>query len=117
VAYESWLTEEGLPKVQGRDVSTMFTESFFARSQPVFAELDDWNTWGAVQAPPEIPKPLSTTSASQPQSSSQAGWFTNLLIGLLLGVALYVLFTYREKIFSALKGLAGNKSGEEASNG
>ena len=118
VAYESWLTEEGLPKVQGRDVSTMFSESFFARSQPVFAGLDEWDTWGAVQAPPEIPKPSSAlASAKRSQANSQSGWFANLMIGLLLGVALYVLFTYREKIFAALKGLAGSKSGEEVSNG
>lgn len=117
VAYDSWLTEEGLPKGQGMDVSKMFTEAYYARSQPVFAELDEWDTWGAVQAPPKIPKPFgATASANQPQVSSQTGWFANLLIGLLLGVALYVLFTYREKIFAALKGLAGNKSGEGVSN-
>ncbi len=117
VAYESWLTEEGLPKAQGRDLTMMFADSFFARSQPVFAGLDEWDTWGAVQAPPEIPKQSGAlASASQPKASSQTGWFANLLIGLLLGVALYVLFTYREKIFAALKGLAGNKSGEGVSN-
>jgi FtsP/CotA-like multicopper oxidase with cupredoxin domain len=117
VAYESWLTEEGLPKAQGRDLTMMFADSFFARSQPVFAGLDEWDTWGAVQAPPAIPKQSNTLAgANQPQANNQTGWLANLLIGLLLGVALYILFTYREKIFAALRGLAGNKSGAEVSN-
>ena len=118
VAYDSWLTDEGLPKAQGVDPSVMFTEEFFKRSVPVFAVWGDEKTWGAVQAPPEVLKiPTPTTgNASNAQFGSQSGWFAQLLVGLLLGVAIYLVYTYRGKIFAALKGLAGNKSGEEVSN-
>ncbi len=116
LAYDSWLTDEGLPKGQGRDVSNMFTEAFYNRSQPVFAGLDAVNTWGAVQAPPVIPKVSPPAPAGQNQASASSSWFSQLLVGLLLGIAVYLAYVFREKIVAALKGLASSRLNKEVAN-
>lgn len=91
IVYKSYLNENGMPKVQGVDITQYFTKAFQERKLPVWQDADEWGSLGevsllqAAEQPPMGAKPSASSSVK------------NLFIGLLLGVIAYLLFANRKR--------------------
>lgn len=121
IVYKSYLTEEGLPKLQGGDISPYFTKEFYERTVPVWQDADEWNSLGeangegyvpprAFQSPAEIQKNKAAAEAAAGGGSNS---FRNFMIGLLMGVFAYLLVLNREKVIAMAKSLStSNKGGQ-----
>ncbi len=48
IAYESFLTENGLPRVNGTDLTKFFTDEYYDRSYPVWGTLENADKFGIV---------------------------------------------------------------------
>ena len=115
LVYKSYLNEMGMPKVQGVDISPLFTKAFFERKVPVWQGADEWNSLGEIngegyEAPPpgkpvEIEAPPSTLTGTQGEESA----FQNFAVGLILGVFAYLLIINREKVIRVIALLKGGK--------
>jgi hypothetical protein len=119
IVYKKYLTPEGLPKTIGESIGPLFTKTFFERKYPVWQDIDEWNSLGEVDAsdyvapPPAVPipveegpKPLGAMDNSALTQGQDSG-FMNILFGILLGIAAYLLLINREKVmalFSSVKG-------------
>ena len=102
IVYKSYLSENGIPKTKGIDISAYFGRKFQTRGVPVFANLDAWNSLGGVfglepePAPKQaVPKPVVTPPLVTPNSGNA---FRNFIVGLLLGLAVYLLYIQREHV-------------------
>ncbi|CAL1241014.1 multicopper oxidase domain-containing protein [Candidatus Methylocalor cossyra] len=104
IVYDSYLDENGVPKTHGMDLKPYFTKEFWQRKIPVWQDwLDDWGSLGAPATPlaaKPAPPPQSPPAvpATAPSSSSAGGLFS----GLLLGIAGYLLYLYRERLFALI---------------
>jgi FtsP/CotA-like multicopper oxidase with cupredoxin domain len=118
VVYKKYLTEEGLPKGIGEDITPLFTKAFHARKYPVWQGIDDWNSLGEVDAsgfkspPPAIPivveGPQSMADALKAQEDGNNGnSFRNFLVGLILGILAYTAIINREKIMALISSKKG----------
>ncbi|MEN8259841.1 MAG: multicopper oxidase domain-containing protein [Pseudomonadota bacterium] len=97
VVYKSYLTEEGLPKVQGVDITQYFTKKFQSRNLPVWQDADEWNSLGDVPTGEVVSEAVVGGTAEAP---TESGGLRNFLVGLLLGVVAYLVFVYRKRIES-----------------
>ena len=118
VVYKKYLTEEGLPKGIGEDITPLFTKAFHARKYPVWQGIDDWNSLGEVDAsgfkapPPAVPLvvegPQSMADALKAQESgNNSNSFRNFLVGLILGILAYTAIINREKIMALISSFKG----------
>jgi hypothetical protein len=117
IVYKSFLTDEGIPKLQGVSVEPYFTKDFFARNLPVWQDADEWNSLGEVNA-----KDYTTPQAFQlPATDNAAGlgqvgegnFFSHLITGLIAGILFYLLFVNRDKVIGIAKSLrSSNKGGQ-----
>jgi len=117
LVYKKYLNEMGLPKTIGEDISALFTKAFYQRKVPVWQELGKWNSLGEIDArgykAPPAGKPLAVESGPkslkiilEEESNAIANGtvdddsFSNFILGLLLGIAGYLLFLNREKVMA-----------------
>ena len=120
VVYKKYLTEEGLPKGIGEDITPLFTEAFHARKYPVWQDIDDWNSLGEVdgrgyKAPPpgvpllvKGPKSMAEALKEQQNDGNGNGYsFRNFLVGLILGIFAYIAIINREKIIALVSSKKG----------
>ena len=102
VVYKNYLTEEGLPKVQGVDLAQYFTKEYYQRRLPAWQQLDDWNSLGTVSMDNSvgvIPQPASTITPEQLAAATDSGNpFRNFIVGLLLGALIYWLMVNRKRV-------------------
>lgn len=80
ITYESYMSEKGLPKLQGVDPSKFFTKEFHRRETPVWMDFDLRGFYGDIK-------------------NDNSGLWRFLLIGLLLGsiVAVISIFIFPKK--------------------
>ena len=114
LVYKSYLNEMGMPKVQGVDISPMFTKAFFERKVPVWQDADDWNSLGEVNAEGYVaPLPSQPVDVLAPPSAAGAqvedNAFRNFIVGLIFGVLAYLLIINREKVIRVIGLLKGGK--------
>jgi len=114
MVYKSYLNEMGMPKVQGVDISPMFTKAFFERKVPVWQDADTWNSLGEVNAAGYIaPPPSQPVDVLAPPSSAGAqaedNAVRNFIVGLIFGVLAYLLIINREKVMRVIALLKGGK--------
>ncbi|MGR9117214.1 MAG: multicopper oxidase domain-containing protein, partial [Gammaproteobacteria bacterium] len=111
LVYKSYLNDKGMPKVQGVDISPMFTKAFFERKVPVWQDADAWNSLGEVNAEGYVaPPPSQPVNIEAPPSAVtgvQAGdnAFRNFIVGLIFGMLAYLLIINREKIMRVIASL------------
>jgi hypothetical protein len=113
--YKSFLTDEGIPKLQGVSVAPYFTKDFFARNLPVWQDADEWNSLGEVDAEgynaPQAFQPVTTDNATGTAGVSEENFFSNFITGLIMGIFAYLLFVNREKVIAIAKSLSSSKKG------
>ncbi len=125
LVYKKYLNEMGLPKTIGEGVGSLFTKAFQQRKIPVWQNADEWNSLGEAntkgyKAPPpgtpmvieEGPKSLKkineeAAAAAVAQGGGTSGGFGNFIIGLILGIAAYLLVVNREKIIALVSSKGG----------
>ncbi len=124
IVYKSYLSEEGIPKIQGVDITAYLTKEFHARQYPVWQDADDWNSLGEVDPQGFKPKPAFVPvvkemrkapgkAQAQTAPANESSPFKNFFIGLLLGVFAYLLIVNREKVFAMIQSLkSANKGGQ-----
>ncbi|NOQ63824.1 MAG: multicopper oxidase domain-containing protein [Methyloprofundus sp.] len=110
LVYKKYLNEVGLPKTIGESMEPLFTEKFHARKLPVWQNIDDWNSLGEVDATGYVAPPASiiaapdVTPGSADIETPADNSVRNLIFGLLLGLAVYLLFVNRAKFSGKEKG-------------
>jgi hypothetical protein len=113
IVYKSYLDENGTPKTHGMDLAPYFTKEFWERKIPVW---QDWaDDWGSL-AEPAVVQTAAATNGTEITSVSSApdvaatdtssGPLGSLFNGLLLGIAGYVLYLYRERVLTVISQLA-----------
>lgn len=104
IVYKSYLNDSGLPQVShfGIDLNKFFTKEYYERRIPVWQDLDEWSSLGS---------PGGQTGLSAQEQTS----LLNGVIGLLIGLVIYLIFAKREQIklsaiaaVSRLKGAKGS---------
>jgi FtsP/CotA-like multicopper oxidase with cupredoxin domain len=123
LVYKKYLNEVGMPKGIGEDISPLFTKQFQDRKYPVWQNIDAWNSLGEIDGkgykkPPAGtpmavetgPKSLKTIleEESSGTADTEDNSFSNFLLGLILGIAVYLLFLNREKIMAMASSKGGN---------
>ena len=83
VAFESFLGENGMPKLQGVDVSPFFTKEFYQKKYPIWNLSDDKKLYGEVA----IPANKSTEVSGENQNSFDLNQIIILLIQILVLLA------------------------------
>jgi hypothetical protein len=119
IVYKSYLDENGTPKTHGMDLAPYFTKEFWERKIPVW---QDWaDDWGSLAEPAVVQTAAATNGteitsvssapdvAATDTSSSPLG---SLFNGLLLGIAGYVLYLYRERVLAVVSQLASQAKGK-----
>ena len=91
IVYKSYLGPGDVPKLQGVDLSPYFTEAFYQRKQPVWQNIDEWDSLGDPDA-----KKQEAAEAAAAEESEASPW-GRFWIGLLIGLLAYVLFSNRER--------------------
>jgi Multicopper oxidase len=118
VVYKSYLTEEGLPKVQGVDLAPYFTKAFYQRKVPVWQDADEWNSLGGlVEQQTAATETTQAKGAASAVAAPQGGnAFRNFVVGLLLGIVIYLLIVHRQRVekiaYQAVALIKGSKGGE-----
>lgn len=108
VVYKKYLNEEGMPKAQGVDLSKYFTKEFFQGRLPVWQDGDALGTLGAIETDPSVgvdpasikpdPKKAGAAVNADAVGGSGGGSFFRFILGLLLGVGVYMFLTNREQV-------------------
>lgn len=123
IVYKSYLTDEGLPKVQGIDLSNYLTKEFHARRFPVWQDIDKWNSLGEVEPegyqakPAFIPVVTEMRKAPGKQSKNtiviekKDNSVRNFFVGLILGILAYLLVINREKLLSMFRSMTSSTKG------
>jgi FtsP/CotA-like multicopper oxidase with cupredoxin domain len=113
LVYKKYLNKVGMPKAIGESAEALFTKRYQQRKVPVWQDIEGWDL-GEVDAkgyiaPPAAvpvvveagPKPFKAI-ADENQSTANSA-FTNLILGLIIGIALYLLYLNREQILAMAK--------------
>lgn len=122
LVYKKYLNEVGLPMGIGESVEPLFTKEFHDRKYPVWQDIDAWNSLGEVdakgyKAPPAAtpmaveagPKSLkSILEEERANGASDDSSVSNFIFGLILGIALYIMFLNREKIMAMISSKGGS---------
>jgi FtsP/CotA-like multicopper oxidase with cupredoxin domain len=111
LVYKKYLNEVGMPKAIGESSKALFTKRYQQRKLPVWQDIEGWDL-GEVDArdytPPPAgtplavearPKTFSVLAKEESQNQGNSG-FTNFILGLLFGLAMYVLYLNREKVIA-----------------
>ncbi|MEE9397411.1 MAG: multicopper oxidase domain-containing protein [Methylococcales bacterium] len=119
VVYKKYLTEEGMPKVQGIDLAAYFTKEFQQRSYPVWQDADEWNSLGEVDTTEKGNRETADGSVvseeahnvNTPQTDRNS--FRNLFVGLLAGLLLYFIIVRREQVMKLINSRMNGKGVDE----
>ncbi|MEO1880345.1 MAG: multicopper oxidase domain-containing protein [Methylococcales bacterium] len=111
LVYKKYLNKVGMPKAIGESSKALFTKRYQQRKLPVWQDIEGWDL-GEVDArdytPPPAgtplavearPKTFSVLAKEESQNQGNSG-FTNFILGLLFGLAMYVLYLNREKVIA-----------------
>jgi hypothetical protein len=110
IAYDTYIDENGTPKAHGMDLKPYFTKEYWQRKIPVWQDwADDWNSLGAPTGtmatnPGVANKPLPAPPPPPPTVASSGGG-NGLFTGLLLGIAGYFVYLYRERLLALVGSL------------
>lgn len=100
LVYKSYLNDNGIPKLQGVDVTPYFTNEYFARQTPVWQDIDAWNSLGEPEEVDDVGSAFvvqaTDKSASSEASSGNGDTSVNFFFGLILGLIAFLTFKYRE---------------------
>lgn len=114
IAYDGYMDQNGTPKTHGMDLKPYFTKEYWQRKIPVWQDwADDWNSLGAPTGtmatnPGVANKPLPVPPPAPPVAAS-SGSGGGLFSGLLLGIAGYFLYLYRERLMTLVASLTKGK--------
>ncbi len=92
IVYKSFLDPNDVPRIQGIDISQYFTKAFYQRQLPVWQGIDEWNSLGDpgyVESEGAEGAQAAAKTTIKPSKSP----VKNLIIGMLLGLLAYILFT------------------------
>jgi FtsP/CotA-like multicopper oxidase with cupredoxin domain len=114
IAYKNYVDENGTPKTHGMDLKPYFTKEFWQRKIPVWQDwMDEWGSLGApagtMDANPGASAKAAAVSAApaaSPPTVESASGSGGLFSGLLLGVAAYLLYLYRERVLALIGQIA-----------
>jgi FtsP/CotA-like multicopper oxidase with cupredoxin domain len=116
IVYDSYLAEDGTPKTHGMDLKPYFTKEFWQRKIPVWQDwADDWGSLAtpagtvAAAATATPAQPAATPGAQAPAGSGGGGLFS----GLLMGIAGYLLYLYRERLMALAHQIASLAKGKQ----
>ncbi len=111
LVYKKYLNKVGMPKAIGESSKALFTKRYQQRKLPVWQDIEGWDL-GEVDArdytPPPAgtplavearPKTFSVLAKEESQNKGNSS-FTNFILGLLFGLAMYVLYLNREKVIA-----------------
>lgn len=106
MVYKKYLSENGMPKGIGESPLPLFYKKYQQRKLPVWQDVVDWD-YGEIDARGYVPSPAGIPLAVEaaPKAFSETAGSTgtptsNLIIGLAIGMLLYLLFTSRVTIIS-----------------
>ena len=123
LVYKSYLNENGMPKVQGSDITPLFTQAFHSRQYPVWQDFDEWNSLGepeevededlgdAFVVPPPKDKNKKTVAATL-IATTDATPVVNFMKGLGAALVVFLLYAFRGKLTGVLS-LFGKKGGRK----
>jgi len=105
IVYKSYLNDSGLPQVShfGIDLNKFFTKEYYERRIPVWQDLDEWSSLGS---------PGGQTGLSAQEQTS----LLNGVIGLLIGLVIYLIFAKREQIKQSAIAAVSRLKGTKGSN-
>ncbi|MDV6341338.1 multicopper oxidase domain-containing protein [Nitrosomonas sp. Is24] len=105
IVYKSYLNDSGLPQVShfGIDLNKFFTKEYYERRIPVWQDLDEWSSLGSPGG--------QTSLSAQTQTS-----LLNGVIGLLIGLVIYLIFAKREQIKQSAIAAVSRLKGAKGSN-
>ncbi len=119
IVYKKYLNEVGLPMGIGESVEQLFSKKFQERKLPVWQDIDAWNSLGEIDAKaykaPKAAKPLAVEEGPKSMAFydnvvvDEDNSVSHFIWGLILGVALYLLFLNREKIMIMIASARGGK--------
>lgn len=89
VVFESFLGENGMPKLQGVDVSPFFTKEFYQKKYPIWTLSDDKKLYGAIDKQKSEENKGRSDSDNSPFQLSQIAM---LLLQLIILVVTVILF-------------------------
>ena len=124
IVYKNYLEADGTPKAHGMDLKPYFTKEYWQRKVPVWQDWgDDWGSLGAPDGTMDKDPGAATKAAeaalaapvSPPPGAAAAGQQSSgggLFSGLLLGIALYLLYLYREQVLALVSQLASLAKGK-----
>ena len=106
----------------GESIEPLFTKKFHDRKLPVWQDVEGWD-FGEIDAkgyvPPPAAIPMSVEAGPKPfkafamDKNTGNGAFTNFILGLVFGIAVYLLYLNREKVIALVKtGISKIKKGE-----
>lgn len=108
VVYKDYLDERGAPKTHGMDLKPYFTKAFWERKVPVWqGQFDDWNSLGMPNMPGAVdPTPAASNTPSPANATAvpanTGNSFGGLLGGLLVGIAGYYAYFYRDRLMALM---------------
>lgn len=122
IAYTGYIEENGTPKSHGMDLKPYFTKEYWQRKLPVWQDWgDDWGSLGAPAGTMETDPgaanraaaaALAAPVAAAPAPTVEPATGPGLFSGLLLGIAGYLLYLYRERVFALFGQLASVAKGK-----
>jgi hypothetical protein len=117
IVYKNYLDENGTPKTHGMDLKPYFTKEFWQRKIPVWQDWgDDWGSLGApagtMDTAPAPVKAKASVPVNPPAAESTPDSGGGLFSGLLLGIAGYFLFLYRERVLALAGQIASLAKGK-----
>lgn len=110
LVYKSYLNENGMPKLQGVDISPYFSKEYFNRQLPVWQDADEWNSLGDAEevddvGPAFVVQSTDKSASSQTSSTDSNGsdvTIINFFFGLFIGLLVFLVYKYREPILNLL---------------
>jgi FtsP/CotA-like multicopper oxidase with cupredoxin domain len=126
LVYKKYLNEVGLPKTIGESIVPLFTKAFQDRKLPVWQDAGEWNSLGEIDArgykAPPAGKPMAVEAGPkslkailEEEKNALANGvvdegdsaFSNFILGLIFGIAAYLLFLNREKVMAMVSSSKG----------
>ena len=109
VVYKGFADARGIPTLHGMSLAPYFTKEYWQGKYPMWQDYDAWKSLGLpeIKAVKEkafvLPAPQAANTAGSAPAAQQSSGLGQLIFGLLLGIAAYVLFVNRAKILAKFK--------------
>ncbi|QWF70724.1 multicopper oxidase domain-containing protein [Methylomonas paludis] len=109
VVYKGFADARGIPTLHGMSLAPYFTKEYWQGKYPMWQDYDAWKSLGLpeIKAVKEkafvLPPPQAANTAGSAPAAQQSSGLGQLIFGLLLGIAAYVLFVNRAKILAKFK--------------